>query len=174
MNTITTSIIKPSYALVLLAILNVIVIAVMQSFTQALLPYNIVAFEFAGSPEQAHQMVNTWQENGVLDSVYFLIGFDYLFMLTYSMFLWLACIQLAKAIHGKIKNIIVVIAWLQPLAAILDAIENLALYKIVEGSHEIHWPLLAAWCAGPKFAIAGIGLLTIAIGGISVWLRKSK
>lgn len=172
MNTLTNPVLKPSHVLVLLAILNVIVIAVMQSFGQSLLPYNIVAFEFAGTPEQAHQMVNAWQENGVLDSVYFLIGFDYLFMLTYSAFLWLACIQLSKYFQDKINTLIVVIAWLQPLAAILDAVENLALFKIVEGSHETHWPLLAAWCAGPKFAMAGVGLLTIAIGGVRVWLRK--
>jgi hypothetical protein len=172
MNPMPNPILKPHHVLVLLAILNVVVIAVMQSFGESLLPYTIVAFEFASTPERAHQMVNVWQQNGVLDAVYFLIGFDYLFMLTYSTFLWLACMQLAKYTQGKITVALAGVAWMQPLAAILDAIENLALFQIIEGSHKTHWPLLAAWCAGPKFAMAGVGLLAIAIGGIRVWLRK--
>lgn len=152
--------------LLLLAGLNVIVIVVMQSFAASLKPFSIIAFEFAGSPELAHQMVNTWRENGVLNYVFFLSGFDYLFMITYSTFLWLACMHIAQGLTDRIANLLIVLAWLQPLAALLDSVENLALYQIISGSWKPVWPLLAAGCAAPKFGIVLFAVLACLFGSI--------
>lgn len=159
--------------LFLLATLNILVITVMQSFASSLQPFSIVGFEFAWSPEQAHLMVNTWRENGVLDSVHFLIGFDYLFMITYSAFLWFACLHLAHGLTGKIANTMIILVWAQPLAALLDAVENLALYQIISGSWRPLWPTLAAVCAAPKFVIALSGVLAcLMIGGYKMAVKK--
>src|SRR5690242_13788491 len=95
---------KEKYWLLILAVLNVIVIAVMQSFSADLKPYTIIGFEFALTPENAQLMVSTWRDNGVLDSVYFVTGFDYLFMVTYSAFLWLACVQVGNGMSQRLTK----------------------------------------------------------------------
>jgi hypothetical protein len=163
-----------SSLLFVLAILNVLVILVMQSFGPSLKPFSIIGFEFAGTPEQARLMVNTWKENGVLHSVYFLIGFDYLFMITYSVFLWLACRTVADRLSGGWQMVINIVAWLQPMAALLDAVENLSLYQMVAGSAKKIWPTLSVMCAAPKFIIALTGVTVFVIGGILQIVNKKK
>ena len=160
--------------LIILAIVNVIVIAVMQSFGSALKPYSIIGFEFAGTPEKAHVMVEAWQTNGVLDFVFFLTGFDYLFMITYSSFLWLACLSVAEGLPSRLSGFFIVLAWLQPVAALLDAVENLALYKILSGSVKSLWPMLSVACATPKFTIALIAVVACSIGAAYKIVKRGK
>jgi len=158
----------------ILAGFNLGVIAVMQSFGPSLKPFSIIGFEFAGTPEQARLMVNIWNENGVLDSVYFLIGFDYLFMITYSAFLWLACRTVADGLSGGLQIAINSVAWLQLLAGLLDAVENLSLYQMVAGSSKPIWPMLSVMCAIPKFTIALSGVTVFMVGGILQGMSKKK
>ena len=49
------------------------------------------------------------------------------------------------------------LAWGQLAAGGLDALENLALLRVVGGAASEGWPALAAACAGPKFALVGAG-----------------
>jgi hypothetical protein len=158
--------------LIALAILNVVIIFVMQSFGSALKPYSIIGFEYAGTPEKARVMIEAWQSNGVLDFVFFLTGFDYLFMITYSSFLWLACLSVGEGLSHGWSKFFIVLGWLQSVAAILDAIENLALYKILSGSMKPLWPTLSVVCATPKFAIALFAVIACAAGVIYKVLRK--
>lgn len=146
----------------------------MQSFAPSLKPYSIIGFEFAGTPEHARLMITTWQEKGVLDSVYFLIGFDYLFMITYSAFLWMACSAVADGLSGRLQNVITIVAWLQPLAGLLDAVENLSLYQMVAGSSKPIWPTLSVICAIPKFTIALTGITVFIVGGILQRMTNRK
>lgn len=146
----------------------------MQSFGPSLMPFSIIGFEFAGTPEQARLMINTWQEKDVLDSVYFLIGFDYLFMIAYSAFLWLACSVVADGFSGRLQTVITFVAWLQPLAGLLDAVENLSLYQMVAGSAKPIWPMLSVVCAIPKFTIALTGVTVFLVGGILQGISKKK
>jgi hypothetical protein len=155
-----------------LAILNVVVIAIMQSFGPSLKPFSIIGFEFASTPEHARLMITTWQEKGVLDFVYFLIGFDYLFMITYSAFLWLACRAVADRLSGSMQTVITIMAWLQPLAAVLDAIENFALYRMAAGSGNAVWPTISIICAIPKFTIVLLAVVACLSGLAYASARK--
>jgi len=147
------------YFMFILGMLDVLVIFVMQSFEQSLKPYSIIAFEFAATPERAHLMVDAWRENGVLNTIFFLIGFDYLFMITYSAFLWLACLNIALGASERISKWLVLLAWMQPVAALLDAVENLSLYQTAMGSWNPIWTTLSVLCATPKFLIVFLALL---------------
>jgi hypothetical protein len=154
-------------AFFILAFLNIIIIVVMQVMGQSLKPHGIIPFEFAGSVENAQTMIQDWAERDVLKVLFFLLGFDYLFMITYSVFLWLACLQAAER-SVKFSSALIVLAWLQPLAGFLDATENFALYQMAFGSMKNIWPLLAYSCAVPKFMITGLGLLSwISFGVVS-------
>ena len=158
----------------ILAGLNLVIIAIMQSFGPYLKPFSIIGFEFAGTSEQARLIINTWNENGVLNSVYFLIGFDYLFMITYSAFLCLACRVVADGLSGSLQRVITIVAWLQPLAGLLDAVENLSLYQMVAGSSKPIWPKLSVMCAIPKFTIALTGVTVLIVGSILQRMTKKK
>jgi hypothetical protein len=148
----------------LLAISNVVIIVVMQVMGNALKPGGIIPFEFAWSVGQVQTMIASWQVKGVMHVLNFLLGFDYLFMLTYSSFLSLICLQLAASFTPNPSRFFLILAWLQPVAALLDAIENFALYQSANGSSEEFWPRLAYICAIPKFAI----VLTAILSWISI------
>lgn len=156
--------------LIVLAILNVVIFVAMQKMAVALLPGGIVPFEFAWSLENGRQMVTIWQQNDVLPQLFFLLGFDYAFMLTYSAFLYLACRSVGERIaHPKISATFLFIAGIQPVAGLLDAVENFSLYQVVVGTQLEWWPRLAFLCATPKFAIVIVGLLSILL---SFFIRK--
>lgn len=156
----------------MLALINVAVIVTMQYVGQALKPGGIIPFEFAWTAANAQQMISDWQRLGVIPQVYFLIGFDYLFMLTYSSFLAVACLQAAYSSSGAGQVFFRILAGLQPVAALLDAIENFALYQVVGGNTDEIWPRLSFVCAVPKFLIALTALL--AWLGTTVYLKVRR
>lgn len=64
-----------------------------------------------------------------------------------------------------------VLAWGQWLAALLDAVENVGLLRMIDGARLAKWPALARWCAIPKFALIVIGTLYVLIR-IGQWLAR--
>jgi hypothetical protein len=166
--------VKPNYARLLLFLggVNVLVIVVMQMVGQDLKPGGIVPFEFAGTSGNAQRMVAAWQQQGVMPQLFFLIGFDYLFMITYASFLWVACQQSASRVTGGTAKFFLFVGWLQPAAAALDAIENFSLYQSAIGAPGELWPQLAFACAAPKFLFVLAALLVWISAG--VFLRPTR
>ena len=54
-------------------------------------------------------------------------------------------------------------AWATIGAALLDAMENYALIRILLGTQLDLWPLVARWCAIPKFLILISGLTYVVL-----------
>lgn len=122
-------------------------------------PYGIVSLELAGTVARAEAIVASWDEAARIHAA-FGIGLDYLFMLTYSTAMALACLWAAerwKATQPALARLGQLLAWGQGLAALLDGIENVALLRLL---YEVSppWPQLAAACATLKFTLIGIGL----------------
>jgi len=139
-------------------------------------PQGIVSFEFAGTFEIAHLMMASWGEKGLI-SAGLSLGFDYLFLVVYAICIALGCVLMARAMQHRVKILLPIgalLAWAQFLAAILDAIENYALIRVLLGSTENLWPALARLCAGPKFLIVLAGLLYIIFGLILIFIVKAK
>ena len=157
-----------------LAVANLVIIVVMQVVGRHLHPYNIVQFEFAGSVQESLRLVHGWKERGALDAVFFLIGFDYLFMVAYSTFLWLACEKAAQQFSGGVRRMASVTALLQFAAAGLDGIENVALFQMASESQVALWPILSFTCAAPKFLIVLFGLGVGASGLIGWFVSMAK
>jgi hypothetical protein len=131
----------------------------------------IVDFELAGSVSKATGIINAWTP---LDRIHagFSLGFDYLYMPIYSTTIALACVWAATAIRsGTWRPIGLALAWGLWLAAIFDAIENLALIGNLFGTPLEPYPQLAAICATLKFGLIGLGLV-YTIGGVAVRLIK--
>ena len=141
-----------------------------------LAPQGIVSFEFAGTVEAAHRMMESWGEQGLI-SAGLSLGFDYLFLVIYAICIALACVLVARAMQYRVKYLVPIgalLAWAQFLAATLDAIENFALIRVLLGVTADMWPALARICAGPKFLIVSAGLLYIIVGLILSFTVRAK
>jgi hypothetical protein len=139
-------------------------------------PQGIVSFEFAGTFDAAHRMMESWGPKGLI-SAGLSLGFDYLFLMVYSLCIALGCVLVARAMQHRVKIFVIIgalLAWAQFLAAILDAIENYALIRVLLGANADLWPSLARLCAGPKFLIVTLGLLYIISGLILIFAIKAK
>ena len=139
-------------------------------------PQGIVSFEFAGTLDAAHRMMESWGEKGRV-SAGLSLGFDYLFLVVYALCIALGCVLVARAMQNRVKILVPVgalLAWAQFLAAILDAVENFALIRALLGSSAQLWPALARLCAGPKFLIVSAGLLYIIIGFLLIFIIKPR
>jgi len=95
----------------------------------------------------------------------------------YALCIALGCVLISRAMQYRVKIFVpigAILAWAQFLAAILDAIENFALIRVLFGATVDLWPALARLCAGPKFLIVSAGLLYIIIGLILSFTIKVK
>lgn len=159
-------------SLLALGAANIVIIVVLQVVGRALLPGNILAFEFAGTAANASAMVEQWRNQNALGSLGFHLGFDYLFLIAYSLFLFVACTLTAERLTGVARSILLAIAWLQPIAGVLDATENLSLFQLMNGSQSDSWAALSLYCAVPKFGIALLGLISWLFGQVYATLSR--
>jgi len=139
-------------------------------------PSGILSFEFAGDLSAARNMVNSWGQTG---RVYagLNLGLDYLFLLAYAGAIGLGSVLVARSHSPKttfLANLGILLAWAQFGAALLDGVENYALIRVLFGTEMAVWPVVARWCALPKFAIVGAGLIYIMIGTVVVVVLKFK
>lgn len=134
----------------------------------------IVSFELAKNYDASRQILNSWNTEAKIYAALSL-GLDYLFLIVYAIFISLACIQVATALKGDHSFFFcmgLVLAWAQFLAAILDAIENLALIHLLMNSSRKWLPCLARWCAIVKFSVVSAGLIFILGGLLVIGLKK--
>lgn len=126
-------------------------------------PNGIVSYELAGSPENAQAMLSSWDETARL-YVAFGLGFDYLFMPAYSLALSLGLLLAGSAKPTWLQKLTIWLVWGVLLAALFDAVENYALWKILIGNVDSGFPQIAAVCANIKFVLLILGLF-VAIAG---------
>ena len=138
-------------------------------------PAGIVSFEFAGSRERADRMLDAWGEAGRRMAGQSL-WLDFLFLAGYAPGLALLCAAAAdraRSAHAARAALGDALSWGQLAAGGLDALENLALLRVVGGDPGEVWPALAAAFAGPKFALVGAAfayLIWVAVA--SIWPRN--
>jgi hypothetical protein len=138
-------------------------------------PNGIVSFELAGSAERAGRILASWNEDARVRAA-FGLGLDFLFLVLYSTTIAWACLWAAKQLRGAgpLAALGVPLAWGQWCAALLDAVENVALWALLVGPVTAPWPRLAQVCAIPKFALVFAGLLYAAIGAGAVLVGRLR
>lgn len=130
----------------------------------------IVGFEFAGSEEDAAEILADWGERGQ-DAARASLYLDFPYLIAYGIFLTLA----AAAVRDRVRacglrrlTVIGTVAIALPAAgAGFDAIEDVGLLVALEGDGGDTAPLLAAVCATLKFVLVTAALLFIAVGWIA-------
>jgi hypothetical protein len=160
-------------AFISLFILTLVVMASLQVLGGPLntdvAPMGIVSFEFAGELALARRMAESW---GPMGRVYagLNLGLDYLFLVAYGSAISLGCVLAARGFAQRVRvlsGVGVVLAWAQFAAALLDAVENYALIRVLLGVEQAIWPVLARWCAMPKFIIVALGLVYVIVGALT-------
>lgn len=139
-------------------------------------PFGIGSFELAKTLAQSQIVLTSWDPSARIYAGISL-GIDYLYLVLYSASIALACVRLARALHRRSARLAamgIALAWAQLVAAGLDVVENYALIRLLLGSREAAWPLLAWACALPKFTLVAAGLLYMLLGGIYALVVRSS
>ncbi len=132
----------------------------------------IVDFELAGSVPKAQAIVDAWNETDRIRAG-FSLGFDYLYMPVYSTTIALACLLAAGAVkRGRWPALGVLLAWSLWIAALSDALENVALLTELLGNNVAPWPQVAQICATIKFGLILLGLLYVLVGVVLRLIKK--
>ena len=129
-------------------------------------PKGIVSFQLAGEIARSNAIVASWGPEGRVNAGLNL-GLNYLFLVAYGICLSLACVLLTTRFSERntvMFRLGIFFAWATIGAALLDAMENYALIRILLGTQLDLWPLVARWCAIPKFLILISGLTYVVLG----------
>ena len=132
-------------------------------------PNGTVSFELAFTSDTAQSILDSWDANARLFAA-FGLGFDYLFMPVYALALSLGLLLAGTNKVHWYASLTNWLGWVAFVAALFDAVENYALWKILTGSLETY-PQIAGICASIKFGLLILGLVT-AIAGL--FLKKEN
>ena len=138
-------------------------------------PRGIVSFELAGDRARANPMLEAWGSPGRRAAARSL-RLDFVFLAAYAPGLALLCAAAADRATSRRSRLAssgAVLAWGQLAAGGLDALENLALLRVLGGTSGDAWPILAAACAWPKFALVGAGLAYLACAALLLRKREA-
>ena len=160
----------------LAVLLTVILNAQGQSLRTAAAPLGIVSFELAGSQTAAQRILTSWGASGqVVAGVS--LGADFLYLVVYPLAIGLGCVLIAQRLvhkHSFLAGLGIALGWLLLLAGVLDAVENVALIRVLLGAQQAYLPVLARWCALVKFLLVGLGLVYVASGGVKLLLARRR
>ena len=137
-------------------------------------PAGIISFELVGTLAGAESIIGSWDEPARIQAGVSL-GLDFFFLVAYAVTLAGACRWVAVRLAShRLQGLGTVLAWGAWGAALLDTIENLALIQLLIGRGEAWHPVLAAFCAWPKFGLASGALLYIFTGAAMIFLARRK
>jgi hypothetical protein len=115
-------------------------------------PHGIVSYELAGNASVAGAIMASWNANAQLHAA-FSLGFDYLYMLAYSVTLALTALWLADVHTGALRKLGVMLAWGMGAAGLADALENYFLWQMLVSGPAETPARLAQWAAMLKFTL---------------------
>lgn len=135
------------------------------------LPHGIVSLEVPWSSEAASGLVRDLQAQGLTDVARRQVQLDFAFVVLYPLCLALGCFVLAQVIPPGLAIYGLIVGWAVLLCAPLDAIENLALLRMLEGRTGAPWPQLSTVCAAVKFGLVFGALLFTIVGVLAFGSR---
>ncbi len=151
-------------------VLTVLLLLVLGQIDQPLrtlaAPNGIVSFELSKSLAQAQQILTSWNSTAKMFAALSL-GLDFLFLLTYSLFLSLAAFKIAKMFVGTLEWLARIgnyLVWFPLIAALFDVLENCFLIALLTGSQNKLFPLLAYYSSTLKFTLIFLAIIYIIVG----------
>ena len=133
--------------------------------------HGIVSFEVAFSKGEAQQIVSAWGGEGH-DAAQLSLWLDFLYLITYGLFLWLAIRALGELLArrglDRFARPAGWIALLPLVAAVCDAIEDVFLLLVLGGRAQSLGPPLAGAFASAKFLCLAIAIAYLLAGLVAV------
>ena len=164
--------------LIFSGIFTIILFLILKYFGNPLIteeaPGGIISFELAKNIDASISIISSWDLNAKINAALSL-GVDFLFLIVYAIFFATACYLTAQKYINKnnwMYKTGLLFAKLQFTAALFDAIENIALIKLLLGSNNSLFPSIAYYFASIKFAISIIGIIYIIIGLLTSPFQK--
>lgn len=153
--------------------LSVVLSSIGQSLKNQTAPQGIISFELAGSESRAEQIVSSWAEPSRYDA-FLSIGIDYLFLCVYPLAISLACVVASARLtrYRALAKTGAALGWLVLGAGLLDAVENFAMIRMLKSTEGDAWPMLAKWCAIPKFGLVALGILYVLLAVLLLVSRR--
>jgi hypothetical protein len=138
---------------------------------RALKPHSIVGYEFAWSAERAMRMFSDWGEAG-REAARMSLRYDVPYLLVYPFLFSALTLLAARTASGWLVPLGPWLAVAPFVAAVLDALEDLALWRVLDRFQRPPESLLhgAALAAGTKFLLLGASALYAL--GLGLWRLK--
>jgi hypothetical protein len=135
---------------------------------------SLIAFESAGSVSRCRQILGEWGGPGEA-AAWWQLALDIPFLIAYGLFLAGACTAVARrareAGRPRLERAAAAIAWLGPLAASADLLQNISLALVLGGHVSQPWPRISA-VAAPLVTGLGLSAAAFAIAGTLVTRRR--
>lgn len=126
-------------------------------------PNGIVSFELAGTTARSESIIQSWDARAKLFAA-FGLGIDYLFMPAYALTISLGVLMVLRKHGGVFAKLGGYFGWGALLAGLFDAVENVALWRLLSGIATPLCPRMAMVAATIKFALILLGLLFALVG----------
>lgn len=127
----------------------------------------IMNLQFAATPQRAGEILGVWTAAGMIPHVSFSLGLDYLLMPLYGATFFYGAL-VAREAFPRQRGVFTLLAWVGPLAAALDMLENAVHAGMVMGMTSptavaIQYPATLA-----KWVLLALGLVigVIAMAGL--------
>ena len=137
---------------------------------------SILDVEFMRTSDKAAELIARLGPSGV-DATQMAIYLDFAYLVLYAVVFSAACAVLAaRAADRGLASLAAAgraIAWLAPVAAALDAVENVALLQVFGGSVDQPWPGIAFGFAMVKFLLLAVVILYLVVG-LAITLRRRR
>lgn len=139
--------------------------------------HGIIAFEVAYSSGKAHEILVAWGAKGH-DAAVASLWFDFLYLIAYGLFLWLATRALGDALRNRgltrLAAPAAVISVLALVCAASDALEDVFLLLQLGGRALSAGPVLAGGFATLKFACLAVVVVYLLAGLLALaFARRS-
>jgi len=136
-------------------------------------PDGIASFELAKDSAKSIKIIEVWKNGDVLQAAGLSLGFDFVFIFFYTVFISLLLFLVIKnKAQNYTKAIGKFLIGAMLLAASLDIIENIALIKLLLGNTQELWSQIAYYAAVPKFLIILLSLLFILMRFILLFIAS--
>ena len=136
---------------------------------------SLIAFESTGSVSRSQEILAEWGAAGK-SAMWWQLALDLPFLVGYGLFLAGACAAVARRARAsgrqRLERVATIVAWLGPLAAAADFLQNVSLAFVLDGHVTQPWPRISA-AAGPLTTGCALAAAIFAIGGFLVTRAQS-
>ena len=138
--------------------------------------FGVVSFELTFTEDRAVSILDTWRARDLVGRARREIRRDYAFIVFYTLFIGGACLCADVLLQDRAARLPALGRWFAAatvVAAALDAVENWAMLRMLDGPVKQPWPLLASACASLKFVLVILALAFL-LASLVAWLAAGR